>query len=80
MVAAGLGVTLMNDPFESEKKEGIIALPISPPHLVQIGLAIPLEERISPAAKSFLSILIVYTTQAIKKVFYLTQEHNAPRF
>ena len=54
MVEAGLGVTLMNKIWLETLGEGVIALPLNPPQLVNIGIAMQSEENASPAAKRFI--------------------------
>ncbi len=53
MVEAGLGVTLVNSLQISEEKETLVTLSLDPPQWVEIGIALPVAEAISPAAKRF---------------------------
>ena len=51
MVEAGLGVTLMNSLLAGNWNGNVVTLPLEPAQSVDIGIAAPEEERISPAAK-----------------------------
>ena len=53
MVEAGLGVTLVNSLQISGEKRGLVTLSLKPKQWVEIGIALPVEEAISPAAKKF---------------------------
>lgn len=53
MVEAGLGVTLVNSLQISEEKETLVTISLDPPCWVEIGIALPVAEAISPAAKKF---------------------------
>ena len=53
MVAAGLGVTCTNAIIGESFKEGVKYLPLSPRQTVEIGIALPKERGMSPAAKRF---------------------------
>lgn len=54
MVAAGLGVSVNNNLIGGEwKRSDITMLPLDPPRMVEIGIAIPEKEVISPAARRF---------------------------
>lgn len=55
MVEAGLGVTMVNALQISEKRAGgsMALLSLDPPQWVEIGIALPCAERISPAAEKF---------------------------
>lgn len=53
MVEAGLGITMVNALQISEKRTEMVTLSLIPPHWVEIGIALPIEEAISPAAKKF---------------------------
>ena len=59
MVEAGLGVTIMNKIWLQSLGNNIVALPLNPPHKVNIGIAMQSEENASPAAKRF----IQYTSE-----------------
>lgn len=52
MVKAGLGVALVNA-IQIPKEEGVTSQPLDPPHWVEIGIALPVAETISPAARRF---------------------------
>lgn len=54
MVEAGLGVTLMNKIWLQSMGDGVIALPLNPPQMINIGIAMQSEENASPAAKRFI--------------------------
>lgn len=53
MVEAGLGVTLTNKIWLDTLGDGVVALPLTSPHVVNIGIAMQPEEIASPAAKRF---------------------------
>ncbi len=53
MVEAGLGVTLVNSLQISAEKETLATLPLDPPKWIEIGIALPVETEISPAARRF---------------------------
>ena len=53
MVAAGLGVTCTNAIIGESFKEGVRYLPLSPKQPVEIGIAIPGQKELSPAARRF---------------------------
>lgn len=53
MVKAGLGVTMGNSLQTSPQSEELVTLSFDPPHWVEIGIALPVEEAISPAARKF---------------------------
>jgi len=53
MVKAGLGITLVNGIQILHEEKGIASLPLDPPHWVEIGIALPTAEMISPAARKF---------------------------
>lgn len=56
MVEAGLGVTVDNALFASSVPNQICALPLEPPQIIEIGIAVPRRERLSPAATMFLAM------------------------
>ena len=51
MVEAGLGVTLTNALYDLPG--GVAAVPLDPPQTVSIGIALPPEDVLSPAARRF---------------------------
>ena len=53
MVEAGLGVTLTNKIWLQSLGDNVVALPLTTPHTVNIGIAMQPEELASPAAKRF---------------------------
>ena len=58
MVEAGLGYSLINEVWIKERFENfwgteVAAVPLEPEVSVEIGIAIPPEERLSPAARRF---------------------------
>lgn len=56
MVEAGLGVTVDNAIFASRfQSSAVRALPLDPPEIVEIGIATPRREMLSPAAAGFLA-------------------------
>ena len=54
MVEAGLGTSLNNSINTKDLRGAVVVLPILPPQVVEIGLAIPLNPSISPAANKFI--------------------------
>lgn len=57
MVEAGLGVTLVNALLLEGWRGKTAALPLSPPQEVEIGIAVPSLEAVSPAGQRFLALL-----------------------
>ena len=57
MVEAGLGVTLVNALLLEGWRGKTAALPLSPPQEVEIGIAVPSLEAVSPAGRRFLALL-----------------------
>ena len=55
MVRAGLGITLLNDILTADLADGAAGLPLDPPQSVHLGIALPEEEHVSPAAKRFIT-------------------------
>jgi len=53
MVEAGLGVTLLNTLVARKLQGQFVKLPVTPPQLISIGIAVPTREVISPAARRF---------------------------
>ena len=53
MVEAGLGVTVDNGIFAAQFQNGVRMLPLEPPRSIQIGVATPRRDRLSPAAQRF---------------------------
>ena len=53
MLREGLGITLMPRMVLPKKLEGVLALPLDPPHQLQIGLAVRSQAMASPAAPLF---------------------------
>lgn len=53
MAAAGLGVTCTNAIIGEAFTEGVTYLPLQPPQFVEIGMAMPPEKEMSPAARRF---------------------------
>jgi len=62
MVEAGLGVSLSNfiEAKERESKGGIKLMKLDPPQIVEIGIATPKIENISPAAAKFREFAMKY--------------------
>lgn len=54
MVSAGLGIALVNEVFAHMWQGDVEVLPLDPPQYVDIGIAVPTEERTSPAVKRFI--------------------------
>lgn len=62
MVEAGLGVSLSNyiESKERSTDKSICLMELDPPQIVEIGIATPVEEQISPAAKKFKDFAMKY--------------------
>lgn len=60
MVREGLGVTLLPRTILPKKLDGMVALPLDPPQQLQIGLALPLGDTATPAAKLFVQTALSY--------------------
>lgn len=56
MVESGLGVSLNNALNVSGLTGGVTILPLDPPQKVEIGIAMPLQATLSPAAKKFIRL------------------------
>lgn len=57
MVEAGLGVALVNDLIAGTLTGNVVFRPLDPPQYVEIGIATPPEETMSPAARRFLAFV-----------------------
>ena len=53
---AGLGVTLLNTLVAQKLQGNFVTLPVDPPQLINIGIAIPPRDVISPAARRFVEL------------------------
>lgn len=53
MIREGVGITLMPRMVLPKKLDGVVALPLDPPHQLQIGLAVRSQAMASPAAQLF---------------------------
>lgn len=53
MVEAGLGISLANKLLAENSRSNIVALPLKPHQLIDIGIAVSPEDIISPATKTF---------------------------
>ncbi len=63
MVREGLGITLVPRKVLPKKLEGVVALPLDPPHHLQIGLAVRSQAMASPAAKLFVQTAVAWTQE-----------------
>lgn len=63
LVEAGLGVSLNNSINAETWNGSVIVKPLEPPQSVTIGIAIPSSERLSPAAKNF----VTYAEKSFKQ-------------
>jgi DNA-binding transcriptional LysR family regulator len=61
MVREGLGITLVPRMMLPKKLEGVVALPLDPPPLLQIGLAVKSQKIASRAAKLFIQTALTWT-------------------
>lgn len=57
MVEAGLGVALVNDLIAGMLTGNVVFRPLEPPQYVEIGIATPPEDSMSPAVKRFLAFV-----------------------
>ena len=57
MVEAGLGVALVNDLIAGTLMGNVVFRPLDPPQYVDIGIATPPQETMSPAARRFLAFV-----------------------
>ena len=57
MVEAGLGISLVNGLIAGTLTGDVVFRPLDPPQYVEIGIATPPEESMSPAAKHFLAFV-----------------------
>lgn len=66
MVEAGLGITLDNAIFASQfQSSAVRALLLEPPQNIQIGIATPRREKLSPAAARFLEMAKEYVVSSL---------------
>lgn len=61
MVREGLGVTLLPRTVLPKKLDGMVALPLDPVQRLQIGLALPMGEAATLAARLFIQTALAYT-------------------
>ena len=54
LVEAGLGVSLVNGLIAEHWSGHVVGIPLDPPQVVEIGIAVPPQAAMSPAAKYFL--------------------------
>ena len=58
MVSEGLGITTVNEIFAKMwQGDGVAVLPLDPPQMVDIGIALPRIENSSPALKKFVEFI-----------------------
>ncbi len=69
MVEAGLGVSLSNYIESKERSEdkSVCLMELDPPQIVEIGIATPADEFISPAAKKFRDFAMKYIDEIIHR-------------
>lgn len=63
MVEAGLGVSLNNYLNAKDLGGAVAVLPLDPPQQVEIGIAIPRQTAISPAARKFISLAKAHVSE-----------------
>lgn len=68
LVAAGLGVAMMNGLYAREADERVACLPVSPDASVSIGIAHIPEDEASPAVRAFISFAIPRLVEAARKL------------
>lgn len=64
MVREGLGITLMPRMVLPKKLEGVVALPLDPPHSLQIGLAVKSQAIASPTALLFVQTAALWSQRS----------------
>ncbi len=64
MIREGLGITLMPRMVLPKKLEGVVALPLDPPHQLQIGLAVRSQAMASPAAQLFVQTASIWVKES----------------
>ncbi len=64
MIREGLGITLMPRMVLPKKLEGVVALPLDPPHQLQIGLAVRSQAMASPAAQLFVQTASIWVQES----------------
>jgi len=65
MVREGLGITLLPRMMLPRKLEGVLALPLNPPHYVPIGLAVRERSTASPGAQLFVQVALTWTQEQV---------------
>lgn len=67
MVEAGLGVSLSNHIESKERSEGknVRIMELEPPQIVDIGIATPIEELLSPAARTFREFAMEFVSDMV---------------
>jgi len=63
MVREGLGITLVPRMMLPKKLEGMVALPLDPPHRLQIGLAVKSQATASLGARLFIQTALSWTQE-----------------
>ena len=58
LVAANLGITLMNEIYVRDMPGRMVALPLEPRTVIDIGIAMPHDQRLSPAVRAFADFTI----------------------
>lgn len=58
MVEAGLGICLINELGVSTLHGDTVALPLDPPQFFDVGIALPADKSLSPAAKRFVEFAV----------------------
>ncbi len=67
MVEKGLGVSMMDEISIQNWRKNIVALPIEPSYLIQMGIAIPSLHNASPAVRKFVEYAVdVLSNQKLK--------------
>ncbi|MBR3391474.1 MAG: LysR family transcriptional regulator [Firmicutes bacterium] len=68
MVEAGLGVALQNGLFDGLWNGQVVSRPLSPAVKIEIGVAVPAGDRISPAARRFRDFAVASFWERLKSV------------
>ena len=67
MVREGLGITILPRMMLPEQLDGIAAIPLDPPHFLQIGLAVRSTDAASPAATLFVQTAVAWVQEQAKQ-------------
>lgn len=63
MVEAGLGIAVANKNYTESFSGSVVSVSLDPQHWVEIGIAFPNNEILSPSAKSFIDYAMQHTSE-----------------